>query len=450
MVLAEIFSNDMIFQRNKQICIFGTGDGKGKAEFCGNTVEFESQNGEFRAYLPPMEAGGPYELKVTLNGAETVFTNILVGDVYFAGGQSNMYLLLRSTTKIELEDNPNIRFFTEPHSYYYENHRLCDLAVWHECKGEDALGFSAIGYYFAKHLYEQTGVPVGVISCNWGSSRVDAWTSPEIVETEEYQALMPVKGKSYYERLFNQESWLYKNKLLNVAPFAVNGVLWYQGESNIQKEESVTYGTRLDIMIKNWRELWNDNLPFYLVQIMPFADNTENNWGAVRQGIEYVSKNTEKVYMTTLVKTGEAKLIHPTRKKKLSVALAKAVLCEQFGIKQEYCGPVYDKTEWIENGIKITFTHGDNLNVFGEYLEDTYVYNEVDVAFSVDYEVEGNTLTLTWEDGIVATRVSMGYSNNPTHNLYNGDGYLASPFNIINEDASDGTTNLEEVDNYVS
>ena len=449
MVLAEIFSNDMIFQRNKEICIFGTGDGKGKAEFGGNSVEFESENGEFRGYLPPMEAGGPYELKVTLNGEETVYTNILVGDVYFAGGQSNMYLLLRSTCDIELENNPNIRFFTEPHSYYYENHRLCDLAVWHECKGEDALGFSAIGYYFAKHLYANTGVPVGVISCNWGSSRVDAWTAPEIVETEEYQALMPVKGQSYYARLFNQESWLYKNKLLNVAPFAVNGVLWYQGESNIQKEESVTYGTRLDIMIKNWRDLWNDNLPFYCVQIMPFVDDRDVDWGAVRQGIEYVSKNTENVYMTTLVKTGEARLIHPTRKKQVSVALAKAVLCEQFGIKQEYCGPVYDTAEWIENGIRISFTHCGQLEIRGDYLEDTYVFNEVGVAFTVHPEISDNVLTLKWDDGIVASRVSMGYGNNPTHNLYNNEGYLASPFNLVNEQMLDGTTDVEEVDNYV-
>ena len=169
----------------------------------------------------------------------------------------------------------------------------------------------------------------------------------------------------------------------------------------------------------------------------------------MRQGIEYVSKITEKVYMTTLVKTGEAKLIHPTRKKKLSVALAKAVLCEQFGIKQEYCGPVYDTAQWFENGVKITFAHADSMNIFGEYLEDTYVYNEAGVAFTVEAEIDGNTLTLTWEDGIVATRVSMGYSNNPTHNLYNGDGYLASPFNLVNEEAVDGVTTVEEVDNYV-
>jgi len=449
MFLAEIFSNDMIFQRGKEICVFGTGTGSGKAEFRGNTVEFESVNGEFRAYLPPQEAGGPYELKVTLNDEEIILTNILVGDVYFAGGQSNMYLLLKSTTEIELEENPNIRFFTEPHSYYYENHRLCVRAVWHECNSESALEFSAIGYYFARHLYEQTGVPVGVISCNWGSSRVDAWTAPEIVETEEYQALMPEKGKSYYARLFNQESWLYKNKLLNVAPFAVNGVLWYQGESNTYKGECFSYATRLDIMINNWRKLWNDDLPFYCVQIMPFDIHDDSEWSVVRQGIEYVTKNTEKVYMTTLEKTGEAKLIHPTRKKKLAVSLAKAVLSEQFGIKQEYCGPVYDTAKWFENGVKITFNHANGLNILGEYLEDTYVYNEAGAAFTVEAEIDGDTLVLTWADGIIATKVSMGFGNNPSHNLYNTEGYLASPFNIENEKIAEGVTTIEEVDNYV-
>ncbi len=433
MKLAEIFSNDMILQREKEICIFGTGDGKGKVEFCGNTVEFESQNGSFRAYLPAMEAGGPYEMKVTLNGEETTFNNILIGDVYLAAGQSNMYLLLKTTKDIELEDNSNIRFYTEPHAYYYENHRFRDDADWHECKGDDALSFSAIGYYFARHLHRENGVPVGVISCNWGSSRVDAWTAPEIVETEEYQALMPVKNHQYYDRLFNQECWLYKNKLLNIVPFALKGVLWYQGEANTKKEESVTYGTRLNMLIENWRDLWSDKLPFYCVQIMPFEDpvGDENDWGAVREGIEYVSKHTEKAYMTTPVKTGESKLIHPLRKKKIGIALAKAVLCEEFGVKQEYCGPVYDKVEWLGNSAKITFAHANSLEIRGEYMEDTFVYDANGTAYTVDAKICDNTLTLSWDESIDAHRISMGYANRPNHNLYNGDGFLASAFNLI-------------------
>ena len=430
MKLAEIFSNDMIFQRGKEICLFGTGDGEGKAEFCGNTVEFKSENGTFRTYLPAMEAGGPYEMKVTLNGEEILFNNILIGDVYIAAGQSNMQLMLKETSDIELEDNPNIRFFTEPHAFYFENYRTCDYAKWYECKGDFAMDFSAIGYYFARHLYKQNGVPVGVISCNWGSSRVDAWTAPEIVETEEYQALIPVKGNSYYERLFNQKSWLYVNKILNIAPYAANGVLWYQGESNAQKVECDTYATRLDIMIENWRKLWNDKLPFYCVQIMPYADTAENDWGAIRQGTEYVSKHTEKVYMTTPVKTGESKLLHPTRKKSLGIALAKAVLCEFFGISQEYCGPVYDTVLWIDNGVKVEFTHADKLEIRGEYLEDTFVFDKDNRAYTVFPEICGNTLTLKWDESIVPVRVSMGYANNPTHNLYNAEGYLASPFNL--------------------
>ena len=431
MKLAEVFSNDMVFQRGKKICIFGTGDGEGKVEFCGNTVEFKSENGSFRAYLPEMEAGGPYDMTVTLNGEETTYTNILVGDVYIAAGQSNMNYSLAGTSDIELKNCPNVRFFTEPHSYYFENHRTCDLAVWHQCVGEESLSMTAVGYYFATHMYEETGIPVGIISVNWGSSRVDAWTAPEIVYTDEYQSLLPVKGDSYYNRLFNQGSWLYLNKLLPVVPYTVNGILWYQGESNGRKEEAVNYGVLLNKLIENWRDIWNEKLPFYCVQVMPYLLAGENaDWGAIREGVEFVSKNTEKVYMTTPVKTGEAKLIHPTRKKKVGVALAKAVLCENFGIKQEYCGPVKEKYEWTENGIKVTFTHADGLQICGEYLEDAFVYDEANVAYTVDAKVEGNTLILTWNENIVPVRVSMGYDNNPTHNLYNGDGYLASPFNI--------------------
>ena len=225
---------------------------------------------------------------------------------------------------------------------------------------------TAVGYYFATHLYEKTGVPIGVISVKWGSSRVDAWTAPEIVYADKYQNLLPVKGDSYYNRLLNQGSWLYLNKLLPVVPYTVNGILWYQGESNGRKEEAVNYAPLLNKLIENWRSIWNEKLSFYLVQIMPYSlAGEKSDWGAIRQAQEYVSKNTDDVYMTTLVKTGEDKLIHPTRKKSVGVSLAKAVLCETFGIKQEYCGPIYDKTEKIKNGIKISFTHADGLEIRG-------------------------------------------------------------------------------------
>ena len=102
-----------------------------------------------------------------------------------------------------------------------------------------------------------------------------------------------------------------------------------------------------------------------------------------------------------------------------------------------------------ENGVKITFSHADKLNILGEYLEDTFVYNEAGVAFTVEAEIDGNSLILTWEDGVIATKVSMGFGNNPSHNLYNGEGYLASPFSIENEKVAEGVTTIEEVDNYV-
>lgn len=128
----------------------------------------------------------------------------------------------------------------------------------------------------------------------------------------------------------------------------------------------------------------------------------------------------------------------------------KAEFCEQFGIKQEYCGPVYDKAEWFENGIKITFTHCNKLEIQGKYLEDTYVQNENNTSFTVDAEVEGNTLTLKWEEGIAALSVTMGYGKNPTHNLYNEEGYLASPFKLINETTMQKSTAIDDSVEFVS
>ncbi len=432
MKLAEIFGNNMVLQREREICIFGTGSGKGFVEFCGTVTSFESEGENFRVYLPAQPAGGPHNMLINLDGEEITFSNILVGDVYIAAGQSNMEYILRDTTDIESECCPQVRLFTEPHNPWYESGIVPNYPGWQECDEKSAEMFSAIGYFVALQLYKNTGIPIGVISCNMGASRVDSWTAPEIVNTDEYQSLFPVKGNSYYTYEFNRESWLHIHKLLPIVPYSVTGVLWYQGESNTRREESANYAVLLETMIKNWRELFGETLPFYCVQIMPYGKaGADSDWAAVRRAQEYVSKNTEKVYLTTLVYTGEANLIHPTRKKKVATALSKAVLCEKYGICTEYCGPVYESFEKLENGVCITFTHADELLINGDYLEDAYVYDNENVEYTVNAEVSGNTLTLTWDSGISPARVTLGYANCPRHNLYNGAGYLASPFELI-------------------
>ena len=110
MYLAEIFTDHMVLQRDKDICVFGYGKGSGEIEFCGKTYTFTSTTEKFYVYLAPQSVGGPYEMMVTLNGSTRVIKDILIGDVYIAAGQSNMELPLCATHNIEYFENENIRF----------------------------------------------------------------------------------------------------------------------------------------------------------------------------------------------------------------------------------------------------------------------------------------------------------------------------------------------------
>ncbi len=426
MELAGIFTNSMVLQRRKPIAVFGSGSGKGRVEFCGNAVEFEAEDG-FLVHLPAMEAGGPYEMTVTLNGEVVTLTDILVGDVYLAGGQSNMQFRVEESVDIPRVPNPNVRVFTEGHGADENRNEWYEYTPWQVATEENLLKFTAIGYDVARMLQEELNVPVGIVSCNLGASRVDAWTAPEIVNQPDYQQMLRNKHGDWHYYKFNHESWCYLTKLLPLVPYGINGVLWYQGESNRLEEEAVHYHTLLSRLIENWRDLWGENLPFYLVQIAPHADGDWNDWPHIRQAQEWVAKHLPGAYLCTLVHTGEADNIHPTKKHQLAVELTAAVLTNQFGYDKEYCGPVYDTVEKTAEGVKITFTHADGLHFDGDPA-DLCVYDAAGDALDHAVTICDKALFVT-APGIA--RIQLGWRNAPTHNLYNGAGLLASPFQIL-------------------
>ncbi len=426
MKLAAIFTDHMVLQRDCPIALFGEGVGHGTATLNGTVTAFDA-DGKFITYLPAMPAGGPYELTVTIGDESVTFTDVLIGDVYLAGGQSNMQFRVEESVDIPRIGNPRVRHFREGHFADENRNESYNYTPWQIATEDALLQFSAIGYDVGRMLCEELDVPVGVISCNIGASRVDAWTAPTIVETDEYQQLLGNKHWDWHCYKFNQGSWCYLTKLLPIVPYTVCGVLWYQGESNRHPEEAVHYHTLLGKLIANWRDLWQKELPFYLVQIAPFADSLENDWPHIRQAQERAAKEIPNTYLCTLTHTGESDNIHPTKKHSLAVELKNAVLANAFGYDVEYCGPVYDTVEKAADGVTITFTHADGLHFDGDPA-DLKVYDIEGNPLPFTAAIEGNTLHIT-ADGI--TRIELGWQNACTHNLYNEAGCLASPFQII-------------------
>ena len=426
MKLAAIFTDHMVLQRDCPIALFGEGVGHGTATLNGTETRFEA-DGKFLTYLPAMSAGGPYDLTVTVGDDSVTLTDVLIGDVYLAGGQSNMQFRVEESTDIPRIGNPRVRHFTEGHFANENRDAWHDYTPWQVADTETIETFSAIGYDVGRMLCEELDVPVGVISCNIGASRVDAWTAPEIVEDPHYQQLLGAKHGDWHFYKFNQGSWCYLNKLLPIVPYTLCGVLWYQGESNRLEEEAVHYHMLLTLLIENWRDLWQKELPFYIVQIAPHNDGDWNDWAHIRQAQERVAREVPATYLCTLAHTGEADNIHPTRKHRIATELKNAVLANAFGYDVEYCGPLYDAVARTADGVAIAFTHAEGLHFDGDPTDLT-VYDAAGNPLPYTAAIDGNTLRIT---AAGVARIEMGFCNSPTHNLYNAAGFLASPFRIF-------------------
>ena len=191
MKLAAIFTDSMVIQRDMPIKVFGTGDGTAKVTFMGETAVAEAKDGKWCAALAPRQAGGPYTMDIELDGNVVTLNDILIGDVFIAGGQSNMEMPVFKTEggfdEAKYCANDSIRYFTvvrrykpgaDNCSWHFVDMYTCDTP-WQKCCEESALNFTAIGHYFAKYINKEIGVPVGIISCNLGGRRIEDFIAKE-------------------------------------------------------------------------------------------------------------------------------------------------------------------------------------------------------------------------------------------------------------------------------
>ncbi len=216
---AAVFSDNCVFQRDKETAVFGTGEEGSaiKAVFtrpCGCTLSAETtvKDGRWLLYLPAQEACDGGILTVTSGEKSITFTGIAVGEVWLLGGQSNMEFELQNcTTGAEhlKNDNPNVRFYYTPKNAWYDEQFYADEAAshWKKFSSEDAKDWSAAGYIFGKKLSEKLGVTVGLIGCNWGGTSASAWMSREALsedpDTKTYLDEFDegIKGKTVEEQV---------------------------------------------------------------------------------------------------------------------------------------------------------------------------------------------------------------------------------------------------------
>ncbi len=416
--LAEIFQSGMMLQREKEIRLWGNtipdtivtatlyrkeAGGCGKPILSGESRA--DKDGQFRIVLPPQNAGKGYRLTVTFDPAtaEPVhLENICFGDLWLAGGQSNMEFFLKydrdwEATK-KLPRNPDIRMYNVPQRAFegHASHNRAGYGYWFDDSDPGLEYFSAPAYSFARHVQAAIGVPIGIIGCNWGGSTASAWVDEEVLDVppldrylQEYadavSGIPPEKlaadslaawrfedskehGSDFEPLLYgrdrdwqlsymeqhkndpvipmgpwnhNRPSGLYHTMLSSLFPLPIKGVLWYQGESDAG-DHAFLYDRLLAALIENWRRKWRDDLPFLIVQLAPFGmwlDCDNQGYAVVREKQAAVARTVPHVYMAGIMDLGSYYDIHPKEKMEVGRRLSLLARGHIYGEKELLCNP---------------------------------------------------------------------------------------------------------------
>jgi sialate O-acetylesterase len=447
--LPSIIGDNMVVQRDRTVPIWGwdvPGTKVGVTMGESNATATADADGRWLVELPAMAAGGPHTM--TIQGTNTVTVqNVLVGEVWLCSGQSNMEWTVQRSANPEEEiaagDHPGIRHIKIGRAPMDTPQDDVPADGWRVCSPETVANFTAVGYYFARHLNQELDVPVGLIGSNWGGTRIEPWTPPvgfqsvpALKDIADNLANLPAKTA---DGKVNQQSplALYNGMIHPLLPMAIRGAIWYQGESN--NGEGMLYHEKMKALIHGWRSVWNDpQMPFYYVQLAPFRYKVDPERYKVDPerlaGIWEAQLKTLSVPHTGMAVTvdiGDVTDIHPANKQDVGKRLALWALAETYGqTGLVYSGPLYKALEIDGNRAIVSFDHvgGGLVSRDGQPLTDFQIAGEDGQFVAATAEIVGDTVVVCAESVAAPVAVRFGWHQEAEPNLSNREGLPASPF----------------------
>ncbi|MBN2473149.1 MAG: 9-O-acetylesterase [Pirellulales bacterium] len=459
--LPSIFGDSMVVQRELPVSVWGWADPGEKVTvlLAGQSKSVVAdESGRWQVKLDALTANAQGQ-SLTVTGKNTIeLKDVLVGEVWICSGQSNMEWglggALDGKQEVDAANHPQIRLFDVPgHTTAVLPRDKCP-GNWRICQPSSAGGFSAVGYFFGRRLHEELDVPIGLVGSNWGGTRIEPWTSlsgfrsvPElkaIAEEVSDRELKSQQGENV-DVGGGSPAAIYNAMIHPLAPFAMRGAIWYQGESNGGEGESYYHKTKA--LVNSWRGLFNPELAFYWVQLANFQQPNDNpaggdGWARIREA-QRQALTIPHTGMAVIIDIGEANDIHPRNKQDVGWRLAQWALYQTYGKKDLVpCGPLYSSHKVEDSTIRIAFDHVGGGLVVGkkEGLKPT---EEVKDGQLKRFAIAGADKKWHWAEAVIDGRtvvvkspevtspvaVRYAYSMNPVGaNLYNREGIPASPF----------------------
>ncbi|MCL6501951.1 MAG: sialate O-acetylesterase [Pirellulales bacterium] len=439
--LHPLFTDGAVLQQGMPLKVWGQADdGEEVAvSIAGQEAKATARGGQFQVVLPPLKAGGPYEMVVQGKNTITV-RNVLVGEVWIASGQSNMQWSVAQSEEPEkvaaASANSRIRLFTVSRRATAEPQESVPVrpdqqeGMWLECGPDTVMKFSAVAYHFGKSLCAALDVPIGLISTNYGGTPAEAWTSRQTLEG--HPGLKADFGGIPATEKPNSPGGLYNAMVHPLLGYGIRGAIWYQGESNAGR--AYQYRTLFPAMIEDWRNHWGQgDFPFLLVQLAPFTaikpDPGESDWAELREAQLLATKLLKNVGMAVITDLGDEKDIHPKPKGPVGERLALCARAIAYGEDIVYSGPLYRSMERRGNRIVLSFDHVDGgLEARGGELKGFTICGEDRKFVNAYAEIKGDTIEVYSPEVPEPVAVRFGWANYPVVNLYNKAGLPASPF----------------------
>ena len=433
--LPNIFSNEMVLQRESDVSLYGWA--RPNEEFAiytswdDATVQVKTGNdAKWEIQVSTPKAGGPYQISFKGVDNEIILQNVLIGEVWLCSGQSNMEWSANSKIdnrdfEVENANYPNIRLFTvEKRTADYPLDNV--IGTWETCSPETMQDFSAVAYFFARKVQKELNIPIGLIDSSWGASCAEVWTPesvfdahPELVTAHEL--IQPNQWVTI------EKSTLYNAMIAPLTNFNIGGVLWYQGESNTANAES--YQQIFTEMITSWRAEFNNDFPFYYVQIAPFYYGRPFEGGVLRdqQRRTLALKNTGMAMTSDICMVED---IHPQNKQDVGFRLANIALKEHYNILegQEVYGPLFENIEIIGNQIQVKFSHDKGLKSDGKKIELFEISNEKGEWFTAKAKLKNGVVVVSSKDVKSPKAVRYAWRSADICNIYNEVGLPASTF----------------------
>ncbi len=474
--LPKIFSSHAVLQREQPIHVWGWAEPN---EAVSVSLKAETQSatadrlGRWDVYLAPQPAGGPFQL-IVAGTNRIVLDDVLIGDVWFASGQSNMEMPLNgfpgsavvknAAEEIAHANHPELRLLFIPHKATV--FPLADFAgdvAWTVCSPETAAKFSAVAYFFGRDIAAKEHVPIGLIDSSWGGTPGEAWVSLDGLSAD--ASLMPVfatwaqmadeqaevpailaaeKREDEAARQANapkpkhdwhpdaaswDPSWLFNGMVAPAVDFAMKGVIWYQGETNSALKRAPLYQKVFPALIADWRRHWREgNFPFLFVQISSFTSNATEDWPIVREA-QRRTLELANTGMAVTIDIGDPDNVHPSDKQTVGARLALAARAIAYGEQIEYAGPLFRETSIEANAIRVWFDHVDGGLVAKDGALQGFEIAGADRRFvAATARIEGTSVLVSDPQISRPVYVRYGWQNALTVNLYNSAGLPASPF----------------------